>query len=144
MYRRSQRPCGIDEATEARAEIEWAPQDAELLARTDAKRITEDGAEAVALCYVSACAGWVVKRRRQQGERADWLLLQSGRGRALALEISGTVESDIGHRLREKRAQVSGCALPVPETPVTLSFGAYRGRTGRTSVHRDQARRSSG
>ena len=52
-----------DDDARASAEIEWTPESLILLDVLDANRITEEGAEAVALVYLNAKAGWVVKRR---------------------------------------------------------------------------------
>src|SRR3954447_13600114 len=59
------------------ASLHWAtspPEDADQL---DRHRITEDAAEAVALALVHMGCGWVVRRRLQRGESADWLLWDS-------------------------------------------------------------------
>ena len=51
----------------------------------DRNRVTEDGAEAVALAVAHRHHGWQVVRRVQQGNHADWLLedSRSGRGKKL-------------------------------------------------------------
>ena len=59
---------------ESVATIEWLPQESKALNIIDTNRLTEDGAEALALMYANTNGGWVVKRRLQRGERADWLL----------------------------------------------------------------------
>lgn len=102
------------------ATVEWLPQEPGLLAQLDVKRVTEDGAEAVALAYVNAAEGWTVKRRMQQGESADWLLRDGDRW--LALEISGTAEGDPRSRLQEKRRQLAQCTLPAERLAVVVSF----------------------
>lgn len=104
----------------AAAAIEWLIQERGLLAQLDVKRVTEDGAEAVALAYVHAAEGWTVKRRMQQGEKADWLLRDGDRW--LALEISGTVEGDPRSRLQEKRKQLAQCTLPAERLAIVVSF----------------------
>jgi hypothetical protein len=76
---------------------------------SDDKRVTEDGAEAVALAFVHACSGWTVARRIQQGGSGDWLLTSPSRKKmTLALEVSGTVTDDARRRLTVKLAQVAG------------------------------------
>jgi hypothetical protein len=91
-------PIGIDhDGVENRADIAWLTQDPILLEALDGKRVTEEGAEAVALVYANATAGWVVKRRLQQTEGADWLLNKEKRW--LALEVSGTAVGDSFARL---------------------------------------------
>jgi hypothetical protein len=102
------------------SEIEWLLQDASVLSFLDSKRVTEDGAEAVAISYVRAKGGWIAKRKLQQGESADWLL-QSKLG-WLALEISGTASGDSFGRLREKKEQVARCTLPVEKLAVVVAF----------------------
>jgi hypothetical protein len=71
----------------------------------DRHRITEDAAEAVALALVHVARGWVVKRRLQRGESADWLLQDPEAG-LVALEVSGIDEGDSSDRLRIKLEQV--------------------------------------
>jgi hypothetical protein len=85
--------------------IAWtacSPTDADQL---DRHRVTEDGAEAVALSLVHAERGWTVRRRLQRGEHADWLL-RDDRQQLVALEISGTDDGDDAVRMQEKLAQV--------------------------------------
>jgi hypothetical protein len=72
----------------------------------DRHRITEDAAEAVALALVYEANGWVVRRRMQRGEFADWLLIDRNM-RLVALEVSGIDDQDRnGRRLQEKIEQV--------------------------------------
>ena len=94
-------------------EIVWLHQDTDRLEVLDTNRITEDGAEAIALTYVNERAGWIVKRRRQRNESGDWLL-QNG-SRWLVLEVSGTRTGDFAGRLAARINQVSGCTLRVNE-----------------------------
>ena len=94
-----------------RTEIEWVVEDLTPLIVLDEQRVTEDGAEAIALVYVSSNAGWKVKRRLQRGESADWLLWKEGGW--LALEISGTTTGNPHTRLEEKKRQVGRCLLAV-------------------------------
>lgn len=102
------------------ASLEWHIDDATSLEAMDAHRLTEDGAEAVALAYVHQVGRWQIKRRLRRGERADWLLQSEARW--LALEISGTVQEDARHRLKEKNDQVSRCTLPAARMAVVVAF----------------------
>jgi hypothetical protein len=102
------------------AEVEWLVQELALLELLDGKRVTEDGAEAVALAYASNLEGWMVKRRLQQWEKADWLLRNEERW--LALEVSGTAEGNPGARLKEKTHQVAQCSLPVERLAIVVAF----------------------
>src|SRR5215213_658339 len=92
------------------ADLTWMSQDSSLLSVLDTNRVTEDGAEAVAITYANATAGWLVKRRLQRGESADWLLKNDAGW--LALEVSGTIDGDAAERLREKQQQIARCSLP--------------------------------
>lgn len=92
------------------ATIRWTlPPDVALaLSLADEKRVTEDGAEAVALAFVHARSGWTVSRRIQQGDSGDWLLTNPSKKKmTLALEVSGTVTDDVRKRLAVKLAQVA-------------------------------------
>lgn len=88
-----------------RASLHWVsapPRDAEQL---DRNRVTEDGAEAIALALVHEAQGWVVRRRLQRGDFADWLL-EDSEDRLVALEVSGIGDGVDPGRLRDKLEQV--------------------------------------
>ena len=104
----------------AATQIEWPRQDMAALGVIDNHRVTEDGAEAVALAYVNLKASWVVKRRLQRGESADWLLNNSTGW--LAMEVSGTITDSPQGRLAEKKQQVSRCSLPAERLAVVVAF----------------------
>ena len=104
----------------AATQIEWSRQDMTVLGNIDSRRLTEDGAEAVALAYVHLKAAWVVKRRLNQGERADWLLNNATGW--LAMEVSGTITDNPQGRLAEKKRQVSHCSLPAERLAVVVAF----------------------
>lgn len=95
---------------QTRATIRWtAPLEIkDALEVVDTNRLTEDGAEAVALAFVHTRSGWTVKRRVQREGFADWLLTGPQHPKmALALEVSGSGVDDAEQRLRSKLAQVS-------------------------------------
>ena len=110
------------DSAETQVEVEWSPQELERLMVFDANRVTEDGAEAVALTYANAKASWVVKRRLQRGESADWLL--QNKSGWLALEVSGMMSGNPHARLIEKKLQVAKCSLPVGRLAVVVAFDA--------------------
>jgi hypothetical protein len=72
----------------------------------DHNRITEDGAEAMALTLAHRHRAWRVVRRMQRRENADWLL-EDARGDESALEVSGVDRGSIAARLSEKLKQVA-------------------------------------
>jgi hypothetical protein len=88
--------------------LSWSVHSKNSAEQLDNDRVTELGAEAIALALVHATRGWVVRRRLQRGEYADWLLADAN-GRSIALEVSGTDDGDIRGRLREKLEQVAKC-----------------------------------
>ncbi|MGH8603410.1 MAG: hypothetical protein ACREXR_11765 [Gammaproteobacteria bacterium] len=113
--------AGIDhDGLDSKTEIEWLSQAVALLDVLDSNRVTEDGAEAVALTYANAKAGWVVKRRLQRGESADWLLHKEAGW--LALEVSGMIAGDPMARLREKKQQVARCSLPADRLAIVVAL----------------------
>ncbi len=91
------------------ASLHWLPS-AGGAEQLDRHRITEDAAEAVALALVRVARGWVVRRRLQRGESADWLL-RDARAQHVALEVSGIDEGDVAERLRMKVQQVRSATV---------------------------------
>jgi hypothetical protein len=78
-------------------------------AQLDFQRVTEDAAEAIVLAMVHVFRGWVIRRRLQRGESADWLLVDP-ENELVALEISGVDTIDVRQRrLTEKLAQANRC-----------------------------------
>mgnify|MGYP001548398642 CR=1 FL=1 len=98
---------GLVESEEVTIELRWTPVELEREKLEDIKRVTEDGAEAIAL--VLACNGtdWKVSRRLQSdlGEGADWLLVNVKTGDFLALEVSGTDDGDLVALFNKKMEQ---------------------------------------
>jgi hypothetical protein len=87
----------------------WPTPDLSAIGQHDVNRITEDGAEAVALVLVHRHTRWRVVRRLQREEYADWLLedCSNGRRELIAFEVSGVDNGSIASRVAEKLAQVS-------------------------------------
>lgn len=94
--------------TVTRGELAWPASDPGFLDQHDAKRLTEDGAEAISLALGHRARGWRVVRRMQQGESADWLLEESSGEtvQRIALEVSGVARGGIASRLTTKSKQV--------------------------------------
>ena len=103
-------PIHLDlEPAAIRGLLGWPGADLAKLEQHDHNRVTEDGAEAVALALAHRDRGWRVVRRLQREEHADWLLEETREGerRVVALEVSGVDRGGISARLAEKLAQVS-------------------------------------
>lgn len=62
------------ERVASRGTLAWLRADLAALGQHDHNRVTEDGAEAVALALAHRNRGWRVVRRMQREEHADWLL----------------------------------------------------------------------
>jgi hypothetical protein len=92
-----------------RGKLAWPGSDPDFLDQHDTNRLTEDGAEAIALALGHRARGWRIVRRLQQGESADWLLEESSAGtpQRIALEVSGVARGSITARLTEKLKQVA-------------------------------------
>jgi hypothetical protein len=89
--------------------LSWPGAGLSKIDQHDHNRITEDGAEAVALALVHRHRSWRVIRRMQREEHADWLLedvRESGR-QIVALEVSGVDRGSIVARVSEKLTQVA-------------------------------------
>lgn len=89
--------------------LTWPAADLGVAKQHDHNRITEDGAEAIALAVAHKTKTWRVVRRMQREERADWLLEHDsdGRRKLVAFEVSGIDRGSIVVRMREKLAQVA-------------------------------------
>ena len=111
---------GDHDGVTAVAEIEWLSQGLSDLEVLDSNRVTEDGAEVVAIAYANSKAGWVVKPRLQRGEFADWLLRSEAGW--LALEVSGTISGEPLARLEQKKQQVARCALLASRLAIVVVF----------------------
>lgn len=108
--------------TQVDDELMWLvkpKRDADFL---DAVRVTEDGAEAIALAVVHRLYGWTVIRRVQRGAYADWLLAQDGSDSRIALDVGGTDKGDDAQILREKLDQVSRCYLARQRVACAVRF----------------------
>lgn len=99
------------EGARLREPLTWLAADLGTLAQHDSRRITEDGAEGIALAVAHKTRGWQIVRRMQQEEHADWLLEHRGgkARRLVAFELSGTDGRSIARPLRDKLAQVARC-----------------------------------
>src|SRR5947209_8095079 len=86
----------------------WPGANLTELDQHDENRVTEDGAEAIALALAHRDRGWRVIRRMQREEHADWLLehVDEAARQVIALEVSGVDRGKIASRLAEKLSQV--------------------------------------
>jgi hypothetical protein len=79
------------------ANLHWTHTNDDDGLQLDFHRVTEDTAEAVALTVANETDGWVVRRRLQRGEFADWLLADRN-DNLVYLEVSGIDKIDIAMR----------------------------------------------
>ena len=89
--------------------LAWPLADLGTIEQHDSKRITEDGAEAIALALAYRARAWCVVRRLQQGYFADWIMEYQDKGvkKLVALEVGGTDHSSTKKYLSKKMAQVA-------------------------------------
>lgn len=92
-----------------RCVLRWPTADLGTLEQHDSKRVTEDGAEAIALAVAHKAKAWCVVRRLQPGEYADWLLehKHNGARKLVAFEVGGIDHGSIASCLRIELAQVA-------------------------------------
>lgn len=105
--------------------LHWPRPEPGAEAQLDVNRVTEDAAEGVALALVHVARGWVVRRRAQRGEAADWFL-HDPQARSVALEISGMDRAEIAaaaSRLREKVEQVRKAPLAPMKAACVMVLG---------------------
>jgi len=93
----------------SRCALLWPAADLATAEQHDYNRITEDGAEAIALAVAHKTMAWRLVRRIQQEGHGDWLLEHQHKGmrKLVAFEVSGVDTGSIRGRLREKLAQVA-------------------------------------
>lgn len=93
----------------SRCALTWPAADPGVAEQHDENRITEDGAEAIALAVAHQTSSWRIVRRMQREEHADWLLEhhENGKRKLIAFEVSGIDRGSIRGRLREKLTQVA-------------------------------------
>ena len=114
-----------DVAHEAR--LHWAGSPFGDFELHDWNRITEDAAEAIALALVHVALGWVVRRRLQRGESADWLL-QDRESSLVALEVSGVDTGDVTDRLRIKLGQVRRATIAKQRVACVVELSTPRAK----------------
>lgn len=107
------------------ATLQWVSSPSRDVEQLDKHRITEDAAEAIALALVHVARGWVVRRRLQRGESADWLL-QDPEARLVALEISGIDQGTDSDRLRIKLEQVRRATIANQRATCIVELSAPR------------------
>ena len=86
--------------------LTWLRADLSTIEQHDRHRVTELGAETVALVLAHRYWEWRIVRRMQRREFADWLL-EDVRGNEIALEVSGVDSGNIAARLSDKLKQVA-------------------------------------
>jgi hypothetical protein len=103
---------GIVRGDAIRETLRWQKRPAALALFEDFNRVTEEGAEILALALAGQRCGWTVKRRLQSSRRegADWLMT-SGTD-AIILEVGGTDNDDLNARHGRKITQAQKASWP--------------------------------
>lgn len=104
------------------AVLDWELVPARDALQLDDIRTTEDGAEAIALMVANASYDWIVLRRLQRGESADWLLAAPS-GELVAFEVSGIAGDVYRRRLDKKLEQVRKTkVMPARHSACVVAF----------------------
>jgi hypothetical protein len=103
---------GTMRGKDLREALKWKERPAQLTEMEDFNRVTEEGAEALALALAGRHCGWRVKRRLQSrlSEGADWLMV-SGASEVI-VEVGGTDEGGLEVLHRRKVSQAQGASWP--------------------------------
>jgi hypothetical protein len=108
-------------------ELQWREQKPQraLHAQEDFNRVTEEGAEALALAVAGSKCSWRVVRRLQSrlAEGADWLLVDPATKRKVVLEVGGTDEGDLDPLLARKLKQAKHSPFSERGTPAACAVG---------------------
>lgn len=88
-------------------ELHWRPRHPNASAYEDLNRVTEEGAEAIALSLACSHRAWRIERRLQArlAEGADWLMVDPSTNAEVVLEIGGTDEQGLESLFDRKIAQ---------------------------------------
>jgi hypothetical protein len=100
-------------------ELRWQAEGIPRAPYEDMNRVTEEGAEAIALALACGKCSWRIRRRLQSRlcEGADWLLTEPSSGRTMVLEVGGTDERDLATLLRVKLEQARRSPFSARGTP---------------------------
>lgn len=103
---------GTVRGNDLREALTWKKRPAALAPFEDFNRVTEEGAEIIALALAGQRCGWTVKRRLQstRAEGADWLM-KSGADKVI-LEVGGTDKADLKARYGQKITQAQTASWP--------------------------------
>lgn len=103
---------GLWRGEDLREAVQWRARPAQLAQMEDFNRVTEEGAEALALALTGRRCGWRVKRRLQSrlSEGADWLMVNGAT--KVIVEVGGTDEGDLEALYRRKITQAQGASWP--------------------------------
>lgn len=103
--------------------VGWVGVDPSGEGQVDRISITEDGATAFSLAFLSVARGWTVELRLQRFQFGDWLMIDSA-GDYVALEVSGIEGDYLPGRLREKLDQVRKVPFCDARFASVVAFGA--------------------
>ncbi|MEO8903416.1 MAG: hypothetical protein ABI488_14485 [Polyangiaceae bacterium] len=100
-------------------DLQWPETEVHAGAYEDINRVTEEGAEAIALALAGSFCSWRVKRRLQSrlAEGADWLLFDPRTDSTIVLEVGGTDEQDLAALLERKISQARRSPFSTRGTP---------------------------
>lgn len=100
-------------------EVRWLARSPGVAAYEDLNRVTEEGAEGIALAVARLHRGWRVERRLQSrlAEGADWLMVDISDNSEVLLEVGGTDEQDLESLFARKLDQARRSPFADVSTP---------------------------
>ena len=101
------RLVGVVQGQRLDEELHWRQRNPAAGTYEDINRVTEEGAEAIALALACKQCSWRIERRLQSrlAEGADWLLVDPTTGSKMILEVGGTDEQDLASLFARKIEQ---------------------------------------
>lgn len=113
------RLAAIVQGRDVSRQLHWRERDRTASLYQDINRVTEEGAEAIALALTCSHGPWRVKRRLQSrlADGADWLLADQTTGSRMVLEVGGTDEQELVPLLARKLDQAKRSPFSARSTP---------------------------
>lgn len=110
---------GTVQGTTIDEEVRWRNRSPGAAIYEDLNRVTEEGAEGIALALARLHRGWRVERRLQSrlAEGADWLMVDASGELEVVMEVGGTDEQDLASLFARKLDQARRSPFAEVSTP---------------------------
>lgn len=106
-------------------EVQWRARTPHAAIYEDLNRVTEEGAEAIALSLACSHCAWRIERRLQSrlAEGADWLMVDAITGSEVLLEVGGTDKQGLTDLFTRKIDQARRSPFAAVSTPAACVVG---------------------